>query len=83
MKQITRKSFKCIGENGNLIPFVPRANSVEEEKYHFEIASKKEISQWKKEYKKTGKCAHPCGHDEECFYMYKSVCDICGASDLF
>ena len=83
MDKVSKTSYKCVSDSGSIIPFVPRADSVEQEHYHFEKATQKEVKEWKKQYRKTKVCNHPCGHDETCFYMYKAVCDICGESDVF
>ncbi len=76
--------YKCVRDSdGALLPWTPRAHSIIDGHYHFEECTRDEIAAWTDEYNKTGKCNHPCGHDEDVMWYNKSVCEICGDSDLF
>lgn len=78
------KAYKCVRDkDGKILPWVPREGNIGDNHYHFEDVTDEEYEQWKLEYIMTGKCNHPCGHDEPAAYMERSVCDICGDSDLF
>lgn len=77
-------SQKCVNnKTGEIIPWVPRASNIGDNSYHFENCTEEEVIEFRKEYMKTGKCQHKCGHDRAVAYMDEAVCDICGATDMF
>jgi hypothetical protein len=77
-------SSKCVNDKtGEIIPWVPRAINLGDNHYHFEDCTEEEVIEFRKEYMRTGKCRHKCGHDQACAYMEEAVCDICGKSDMF
>lgn len=77
-------SSKCVNDKtGEIIPWLPRAGNIGDNKYHFEDCTEEEVVEFRKEYMMTGKCEHKCGHDQSCLYMEEAVCDICGKTDLF
>ena len=47
MDRVSKTSYKCVSDSGSIIPFVPRADSVEQEHYHFEKATQEEVKEWK------------------------------------
>lgn len=75
---------KCVNDKtGEVMPWVPRACNIGDRSYHFEDCTEEEVVRYRKEYMRTGRCKHPCGHDQACAYMEEAVCDICGTSEIF
>ena len=77
-------SSKCVNDKtGEIIPWVPKSINLGDNHYHFEDCTEEEVIEFRKEYMRTGKCQHKCGHDQACAYMEEAVCDICGERDMF